>query len=254
MLQIENLTVSVLNKKILSDLTLTIKNGEIHAIMGPNGVGKSTICRVILKDPSYEIEKGRIIYNDKDIKNLSTTQIASQGLFLLNQFPPAIEGVTNAEMLRIALSEKKGEHIPIFDFNKKLEKICDELLLKTYIIHEIINLGASGGERKKIELLHMWILEPNFIILDELDSGLDVDALKIVINSLKKYYLEYKPAILIITHHQNVLQNFDIDYVHVLKNGKIIESGDKNLAQKIEKIGFSQFDEAFNIRKSEKNE
>ena len=238
MLEIKDLTVSVGEKNILDNLCLNVKKGTITAIMGPNGVGKSTICRVLLGDESYKILSGVIKYNKKIINNLTTTDRARLGIYLVSQSPIAISGVTNAEMLRIALTERTGENIPLFTFNKKLENICAELGIPKEFIHKNINEGASGGERKKIELLHLWILEPELIILDELDSGLDVDSLKIVIKSLKKYYQQFKPTIIIITHHAKILDSLIPDTVHILKNGKINESGDKSLAKKIEIRGF----------------
>jgi len=238
MLSIKDLSVSVDGKNILTDFNIKADNGEIIALMGPNGVGKSTICRVILGDPSYEIKKGLIKYNNKILNNLSTTDRAKLGIYLLAQSPITIEGVTNAEMLRMALSEKTGENVGIFAFNKKLETICESLEIPKSFIHKNINEGASGGERKKIEMLHLWMLEPQLILLDEIDSGLDVDALKIVVKSLKKYYAEYKPTIIIITHHAKILKLLKPNAVHILKEGKIVKSGTATLAEKIEKDGF----------------
>jgi len=238
MLSIKDLSVSVDNQDILTDFNIKTNDGEIIALMGPNGVGKSTICRVILGDPSYEIKKGLIKYNGKILNNLSTTQRAKLGIYLLAQSPIAIEGVTNAEMLRMALSEKTGENVGIFAFNKKLESICESLDIPKSFIHKNINEGASGGERKKIEMLHLWMLEPKLVLLDEIDSGLDVDALKIVVKSLNKYYKEYKPTIIIITHHAKILKLLKPNAVHILMNGHIVQSGDASLAEKIEKDGF----------------
>ena len=240
MLELDNLTVKVADMEILTDFTLKIDKGSIIAIMGPNGVGKSTICRVVLGDESYELVNGTIKYNKEVINNLTTTERARKGIYLLSQTPIQVEGVTNAEMLRIALADKTGENIPLFAFNKKLETICEELSLPKSFIHKNINEGASGGERKKIELLHLWVLEPSLIFLDELDSGLDVDALNIVVKSLNKYYEIYKPTIVIITHRAKILELLPPSKVYILKNGKISNSGDKSLAEKIEKSGFNK--------------
>lgn len=241
MLQIKNLTVEVQEKTILDNLSLDIEEGEIHALMGQNGTGKSTLCRVLMHDNDYKIESGEILYNGKNLLNLTTTDIAREKVFFLNQSPIAIEGITNAEMLRCALSEASNEAINIFKFNEKMEAICDKLELPHEFIHREINVGMSGGERKKNELLHMWILEPKLILLDELDSGLDVDALKIVAKSINEYYEAFKPTILIITHHNKLLELIKPKYVHILKNGKIVVSGDKTLAEKIENEGFKAF-------------
>ena len=240
MLQIKDLCASVENKKIIDGLNLEINDGEVHVLMGPNGVGKSTICKLLLKDENYKVNSGSIIFNGHDLSNLNTTEVARLGIYLINQNPIAIEGVTNAEMLRTTISEITGKSVGIFEFNKKLENICKELEIPKEFIHREINVGMSGGERKKNELMHLWMLEPKFIILDELDSGLDVDALKVVADSINKYYEKFKPSILIITHHNKILEYIKPDKVHVLNNGKIVKSGDINIALEIEKYGFNK--------------
>jgi Fe-S cluster assembly ATP-binding protein len=250
MLKIIDLCTSVENKKILEHLNMTINDGEIHALMGPNGTGKSTISKVIMGSSDYQ-STGSIKYNEQELLSLNTNEIASQGLFLLNQNPISIEGVTNAEMLRSALNCKNANPVNIFTFNKKLESICEMLDLPKSFIHREINVGMSGGERKKNELMHMWMLEPKFIILDEIDSGLDVDALKICGESLKKYYDEFHPSILIITHHQEILKYLKPNFVHVLKDGKIIATGDASLAQTIESQGFSEISSLSELNENE---
>ncbi len=241
MFQIKNLTVKIADKIILNNLNLNLEEGKIHALMGQNGTGKSTLCRVIMHDPDYEIIKGEINYQDKDLTKMATTDIARAGIFMLSQSPVAIEGVTNAEMLRTVLSEKSREPVNIFQFNKKMETICDHLDLPHDFIHRNINLGMSGGERKKNELLHLWMLEPQVILIDEIDSGLDVDALRIVADSLKEYYRKFKPTILIITHHNKLLELIKPDRVYVMKDGQIVATGDYALAEKIENEGFKAF-------------
>lgn len=239
MLQIKDLIVEVDDKTILNKFNLNIKAGEVHAIMGPNGIGKSTICKSIIGDSRYKILEGNILFDEKIINNLSTDEIARLGILLVDQYPLEIEGVTNAEMLRAALYARTNENVPIFEFNKRLIELCNDLKIPKDFIHREINVGNSGGEKKKIEILHMWMLKPKFIILDELDSGLDIDSLKVVIDSLKKYYEKYKPAILIITHHLKVLDMIKTDYVHILNDKKITKTGDMTLAKEIEKYGFS---------------
>ena len=243
MLSIKGLAVKADNKEILKNFDLEINDGEVHALMGPNGVGKSTICRAILKDPNYEITKGEIIYNDNSLNDKTTTDISRLGIMMISQNPMAIEGVTNAEMLRMALSEKTNEHIDIFKFSKEARSICEKLKMPEDFLHRNINDGMSGGERKKNELLHIWMLKPSFLILDEVDSGLDVDALKIVANSLKEYHEETNCGILLITHNPKLLDILEPDYIHVLKNKKIIKTGDKSLAKEIEKEGFNNLTE-----------
>ncbi len=250
MLSIKDLTVEAEDKTILNNFNLVIDNGEIHVLMGPNGIGKSTICKVLMHHPDYEVTNGEIIYNNKDLNSMSTTDIAREGIFLLSQNPIEVEGVANAEMLRNVIGEKTQEKVDIFKFNKKLNEVCSIIDLPKAFVHRDINFNMSGGEKKKNELLHLFMLEPNFIILDEIDSGLDVDALKTVGSSLKKYYDLYKPSILIVTHHADILKYFDDYQVHVLKDGHIIKSGDKTLVAKIENMGF----EANELSEYEKNE
>ena len=249
MLKIENVSVKVDDKEILKNFNLNIEDGKIHVIMGPNGVGKSTICRAILKDPNYEITEGTIIYKDKGLTKLQTTDISRLGIMMISQNPIGIEGITNAEMLRAALSERTNSHIDIFAFSKEANKICEELHIPKDFLHRNINDGMSGGERKKNELLHVWMLKPDFLILDEVDSGLDVDSLKIVANSIKKYHEQFKCSILMITHNPKILEILKPDYIHILKNKKIIKTGDYSLVNEIEKEGFIKFNETNEIKK-----
>lgn len=249
MLSIKDLNVFAGNKEILKNFNLNINDGEIHCIMGPNGVGKSTICRALLKDPNYLIKSGEIKYQNQLLKDLSTTEISRLGIMMISQNPIAIEGVTNAEMLRLALSEKSGEHIDIFKFSKQAKEVCEKLSIPQNFLHREINAGMSGGERKKNELLHIWMLKPNFLILDEVDSGLDVDALKIVANSLKEYHESTNCSILIVTHNPKLLNILKPDYIHILKDKKIITTGDSTLAERIENSGFANFSEEYNLER-----
>ncbi len=237
MLELINLNLYIKDKILFKDLNLKINKGEVHVLMGKNGVGKSSIAKIIMGDNNYKVE-GIIKYNGQDITNLSIYERAKLGIYLLNQTPIQIEGVTNAEMLRVALSEKTGKPVDIFAFNKELENICEKLELDKSFIHREINVGCSGGERKKIELLHMWLLKPSLIILDEIDSGLDVDAIKLVAKSIKEYANTYKPAIIIITHSSTLINTFTDFQVHVLDHQKIVVNGNKKLAEKVLKNGF----------------
>lgn len=239
MFEIDHLTVSAENKEILKDFNIKIKEGEIHVLMGPNGAGKSTVCKTIMHHPDYEITKGEILYHEENITNLDTTSIARLGFFLLSQNPVEIEGITNAEMLRNTISEKENQKVDIFKFSKRLNEVCDQINLPKSFIHRDINFNMSGGEKKKNELLHMYMLEPKFILLDEIDSGLDVDAIKIVGTSLKEYYDLYHPSILIVTHHADILKYFNKYQVHILEDGKIVRSGNEELVTMIEKNGFN---------------
>ena len=253
MFEVTNVSINVNDLNLVNNLNLKMNSHEIHVLMGPNGVGKSSIASSIMGNPDYEV-KGSMKYNGEEITKLNIYERAKLGIYLINQTPIAIEGVTNAEMLRLALSEKTGETVNIFEFSKELENICESLELDKSFIHKEINMGASGGERKKIELLHLWVLKPSFIILDEIDSGLDVDALKVVGKSLAKYYEEYKPLMLIITH-SNTLINFFKDYqVHILEDKKIIKSGGKELAKEVLSKGFKSASDTFVIRKKDNYE
>jgi len=238
MLKINNLSVMVEKKEILKNLNLEINDGEIHVLMGHNGTGKSTICKVLMNHPDYTIKEGTITYNNKVINEMDTTSISRLGLFLLSQNPIEVEGITNAEMLRNVLSEKEGKKVDIFKFNKRLNEVCEIISLPKSFVHRDINFNMSGGEKKKNELLHLFMLEPRFIILDEIDSGLDIDAIKVVGNSLKKYYDRYHPSILIVTHHADILKYFDNYQVHILKEGTIVKTGSKELVKMIENTGF----------------
>jgi len=238
-LKIENLKVEIDNKIILSDFNLEVKSGEIHVIMGPNGTGKSTLSKVIMGDENYKIKEGNIIYDNQIINNYSVDERAKLGLFLSMQSPLEIEGVTNADLLRTAVHNKEGDNFKLFDFIKELEQRVEQLNINKDMIHRGINVGFSGGERKKNEILQMYMLKPDLIILDEIDSGLDVDSLKIVGKNVMKYFDEYQPAIIVITHYKRLLDYIIPNYVHVLKDGKILKSGDASLVNEIEQKGYN---------------
>lgn len=238
MLEIKNLTIRAQDKEILKDFNLNINTGEIRVLMGPNGTGKSTICKALMNHPDYELVNGTINYDGELLNNLSATEIGRKGFFLLGQNPTEIEGITNAELLRSVIGEKTGQKVDVFAFQKKLTETCKLVGLPKEFMHRDINFNMSGGEKKKNELLHLFMLEPQFIILDEIDSGLDVDALKIVGELLRKYYDMYHPSILIVTHHAAILNYFDDYKVSILSDGKIVKSGDKELVSLIEKNGF----------------
>ena|SRR5574344_278045 len=255
-LKIVNLTVEIDNKKILKNFNLEIKDGEIHAIMGPNGVGKSTLSKVIMGDPNYKILNGDILLNEESIIDMKVDERARKGLFLGMQMPLEIEGVTNADFLRTALNSKEGNNFSLMPFIRKLDKYVSELKMDPEMIHRGINQGFSGGERKKNEILQMYMLEPSMIILDEIDSGLDVDSLKIVGTEVMNYHKNNNPSILIITHYQRLLDYIKPDYVHILKNGCIKKSGNISLVKEIEDYGYENVlkDETCIIDSKTKNE
>lgn len=240
MLEIKDLTVKVENKIVLNKFNLTINDGEVHVIMGPNGVGKSTLTKVIMADPNYTVLNGDILYNGKSILKLTTDERARLGIFLAMQNPIEINGVTNSDFLRTALSSKEGKNINLYSFIKKIDKAKSDLKMPDEMVHRSVNKGFSGGEKKKNEILQMLMLEPSFIMLDEIDSGVDVDALKIVSENINRYKDNNKnSSYLIITHYTHLLKYVKPDFVHVVKDGKIIKTGDYELAQKIENNGFN---------------
>lgn len=249
MLKIENVSVKNGEKVILENFTLEIKPGEIHALMGQNGAGKSTIAKVLLRDAHYDVS-GSISFHDKNLLLMNTTEVAREGIFLVMQNPIEIAGVTNAEVLRTALNDRGMTTGNILEFNRELTEHCKRLELPTSFIHRDINYNMSGGEKKKNALLHLWMLKPNFLILDEIDSGLDVDSLKKVSHSLLEYYETYHPSILVITHQKTLLDILKPQFVHILQDKHIAKSGDFSLAEQIFKEGFG----ASTMRGGEKNE
>ena len=239
-LKIDNLTVEVSGKKILKDFSLEIKSGEIHVIMGPNGTGKSTLTKVIMGDDNYKILKGTISYNGKVINDMPVNERAKMGIFLGMQMPLSIEGVTNADFLRSALRAKEGDNFKLLSFIRELDELTKKLHMDSNMIHRGINDGFSGGERKKNEILQMNILKPDMVLLDEIDSGLDVDSLKLVGEAVMDYYEKRKPAILLVTHYQRLLDYIKPDFIHIMQGGKIVKSGDKSLALRIEEEGYDK--------------
>lgn len=241
-LDIINLSVMVDNKLVLKDFNLSLDNGKIYVLMGPNGTGKSTLSRVIMGDSNYKVVSGDILFNGNSILDKSVDERSRMGIFLAMQYPMEIDGVSNQDFLRTAMSSKEGKQVGLYDFIMKCEKASEELKMDKNLIHRPLNVGFSGGEKKKNEVLQMKLLKPSLIILDELDSGLDVDSLKIVSSNIKDYIKENKDAtLLIITHHQKVLEYIKPDYVKVLYNGKIVDSGDYKLSLEIEEKGYEKY-------------
>lgn len=241
MLEIKKINCSIKDSdlEILKDFSLKIDKGETHVIMGPNGTGKSTLAKAIMGHYKYDVTSGDIKVDGKSILSLSTDERAKLGLFLCNQEPTVIEGVSNSEFLRTAISSTTGEKVNLYTFITDMEKSMKDVKLDSNMLHRSLNMGFSGGEKKKNEILQLKLLKPKYIILDELDSGLDIDSLKVVCKNINKYLEENKDAsLLIITHYPRILKYLKPDFVHVLKDGKIVKSGDINLALEIEKTGY----------------
>lgn len=242
MLKIDKISCSLKNNdnKILEDLSLTINDGETHVIMGPNGTGKSTLSKVIMGHYNFELNSGDILLDGESIIDLSVDERAKKGLFLCMQDPTVIEGVSNSEFLRTARNSITGEKVNLYTFIKDMEKAMSDVKLDNSMLHRSLNSGFSGGEKKKNEILQLKLLKPKMIILDELDSGLDVDSLRIVCENINEYMKENKNvSLLIITHYPRILEYLKPNFVHVLKDGKIKMTGDYNLALDIEKNGYN---------------
>jgi Fe-S cluster assembly ATP-binding protein len=241
MLKIKNLHAQVEDKDILKGIDLEIKAGEIHAIMGPNGSGKSTLASVITGKEEYEMTEGKILFDDEDLDEVSPEERAHKGIFMSFQYPIEIPGITTTNFIKTAINETRkarGENdMPAKDMLKMLREKCDLLDIDQKFLSRSINDGFSGGEKKRNEIFQMAMLEPKLAILDETDSGLDIDALKIVANGVNKLKSEDN-AVLVITRYQRLLDHIVPDYVHVLFDGKIVKSGGKELAFELEKKGY----------------
>ena len=244
LLSIKNLSVSIENKKILDNLSLEINEGEVHAIMGPNGSGKSTLSNVLAGSEEYNITSGEIKFKDKNIFDLNIEERAQEGLFLAFQYPVAIPGVNITPFLQAAMNSKLKangkEEVDALTFAKTLRETSNQLGFSKDVLRRAVNEGFSGGEKKRFEVLQMSILKPQLSILDETDSGLDIDALKIVtkgVNNLRSKTSSF----LIITHYQRLLDQIAPDYVHVIANGRIVKSGGKSIAEDIELSGYKKF-------------
>ncbi len=245
MLEIKNLTSKVEDKDILKGLNLKVNKGEVHVIMGPNGAGKSTLGNILMGHPRHEQTGGEIVLDGESLNGLAADQRAKAGMFLSFQYPEEIPGVTVEDFLRSAKNAVADTKYSIFKFRKLIEGKMEELHINKAYAERYLNVGFSGGEKKKNEILQMAILEPKVAILDETDSGLDVDAIKVVYEGVNKLRRDDN-AIIIITHYNKVLQYLKPDHVHVLYNGKIVKSGGIELAHEIEEKGYEQIKKEFN--------
>lgn len=237
-LEVKDLHVEVEGNKILKGVNLTLEKGKVLVIMGPNGSGKSTLASVLMGNPRYEITKGQIILGGEDITELSADKRAKKGLFLSFQYPQEIPGVTVSNFLRTAYNSITGEEISVLDFHKKMKEKMDLLKIKDNLSKRYLNEGFSGGEKKRMEILQLAVLNPQFAILDETDSGTDVDALKIITNGINTIRKQNNMGILLITHYDRILKYINADFVSVMIDGKIVKTGSQDLAHEIEQKGY----------------
>lgn len=248
-LEIKDLHVSVDNKEILKGVTLTIKSGEFHAVMGPNGTGKSTLAAAVMGHPKYEVTKGSIHLNGEDVLEMEVDERARAGLFLAMQYPSEVSGVTTSEFLRTSVNARReeGDEVSLMSFIKEMDGALDQLEIDQNMAQRYLNEGFSGGEKKRNEILQLMMIKPGIAILDEIDSGLDIDALRIVSDAVNKVREETGLGTLIITHYQRLLNYIKPDFVHIIMQGRIVKSGGPELAERLEADGYEWIKEELGI-------
>lgn len=240
LLDIQDIFVNIDSKQVLKNLSLQVGKGETHVLMGPNGAGKSTLGNTIMGNPVYSFEKGKIFFDGQDITDLSTDKRAKLGMFLSFQNPLEVPGISVETFIRSSLQQLTGEHVKLFQFQKTLKANMELLNMDPLYASRDINVGFSGGERKKAEILQLLMLNPKLAILDETDSGLDVDAVRTVSKGIQEYQKKQDGALLIITHSTRILESLHVDYTHVIVKGKIVKTGDGSLVDEINKNGFEK--------------
>lgn len=241
LLEIKNITVSAENKEILHDISLTVEPGETHVLMGPNGAGKSTLGHAVMGSPEYAVTGGNIFFEGEDITNESPDKRARRGIFLSFQDPVEVAGISLSNFIRTCIVQNTGKRIKVFAFRKELEKMMELLNMDSSYADRDLNVGFSGGEKKKAEILQLLMLNPKLAILDETDSGLDVDAVRTVSEGIREFQRSRGGALLIITHSTRILSSLHVDKTHVLTDGKIVTSGGAELVEQINKGGFEKY-------------
>lgn len=240
-LQVRDLKVQVEEKEILHGVDLSVGEGEVHVIMGPNGAGKSTLGSSLMGDPRYEITGGEIVFQGENITGEATDKIAKKGMFLSFQNPIEVPGISLSSFIRSSLEQKTGKHIRVWDFKKNLEKTMEILAMDASYAERDLNVGFSGGEKKKAEILQLLMLAPTLAILDETDSGLDVDAVRTVSKGIEEYKKSVGGALMIITHSTKILEALSVDRVHILVEGRIVQEGGEELIADINEHGFEKY-------------
>ncbi len=241
LLQVKDISVQVEDKQVLKGVNLSVGAGETHVLMGPNGAGKSTLGYTLMGNPRYTVTGGTIFFDGEDITELATDKRAQKGIFLSFQAPLEVPGITLESFIRNALQQTTGERVKLFLFQKQLKATMEMLHMSDTYAGRDLNVGFSGGERKKSEILQLLMLNPRLAILDETDSGLDVDAVRTVSAGIKEYQKRQNGALIIITHSAKILESLHVDYTHVLVQGKIVKTGDGSLVNQISANGFEQF-------------
>lgn len=246
-LKIDNIYASVEDKQILKGCSLEVKENEIHALMGPNGNGKSTLLSVIMGNPKFEVNEGSIMLNDQDVLAMKVDERSKAGLFLGMQYPSEISGVTNSDFLRAAINARRTRPIPLFTFIREMEGAIKDLQMKEDLAHRFVNEGFSGGEKKRNEIIQLKMLKPNIAMLDEIDSGLDVDALKLVAQTILDLQKETGMGIIVVSHYARFLQLLQPTHAHVLMDGKIVLSGDQSLIERVDREGYDWIEEEYHV-------
>lgn len=237
-LEIKNLHVRVEDKEILKGVNLTVNENEVHALMGPNGNGKSTLLAAVMGHPKYTVTEGSVFYNGEDLLAMPVDARSRAGLFLAMQYPQEIPGVTNSDFLRAAMNARSEKPVPLFRFIKEMEKTIHDLQMKPDLAHRFLNEGFSGGEKKRNEIVQMEMLKPSLSMLDEIDSGLDVDALRIVADAINRIRRENHMSLIVVSHYERFYEQIEPQFTHVLVNGRIVMEGDADLARRIDTEGY----------------
>lgn len=242
LLRVRDLFVKVEEKEILKGLNLDVKRGETHVLMGPNGAGKSTLGNTLMGNPNYEVTGGSALFDGKNLFDMAVNERAKAGLYMSFQNPLEVPGISLANFIRNALEQRTGKRIRLWDFRKEIKKALDVLQMDSGYADRDLNVGFSGGEKKKAEILQLLMLKPTLAILDETDSGLDVDAVRTVSRGIEEYQKDKDSALIIITHSTGILSSLHVDHTHVIVDGKIVQNGDASLVDEINRDGFARFE------------